>query len=79
MVVSLSYEVVVSPSDGKWTAALIKRQLTCCLSKSFTVCAPHSVFHTHVHTEGSRQPCRDAASSSGAVRVTDLAQGHLDL
>ena len=36
--------------------------------------AYHSPIHAHIHI----QPCKATASSSGAVKLRCLAQGHLD-
>ena len=37
-----------------------------------------SPIYTHIHTPTQSQPHKATASSSGAVRVRRLAQGHLD-
>ena len=39
----------------------------------------HAHIHAHIHTHRwCRQQCKETASSSGAVRMRGLAQGHLD-
>ena len=69
-----SYGIV----DCKWTASYIALIfVTSGHTKSFTI-LPHNHPFMHAFTHRRRrQPCKATASSSAAVRVRCLAQGHL--
>ena len=48
-----------------------------CIYTALYNIAQHSPINTHIHRQ-RYQPCKVTASSSGAVSVRCLAQGHLD-
>ena len=49
------------------------------LSKAlYNLCLSFTHSHTHSHTNGNWLPCKEPTSSSGALGVRCLAQGHFD-
>ena len=49
------------------------------LSKAlYNLCLSFTRSHTHSHTNGDWRPCKVPTSSSGAIGVRCLAQGHFD-
>ena len=50
------------------------------LSKAlYNLCLSFTRSHTHSHTNGDWRPCKVPTSSSGAIGVRCLAQGHFDM
>ena len=83
---SLTYDVIHVHEERKQIRGgrtengqhLVSAFLTSGHSKSFTILTSiHPFTHTITHQRRG-QPCQATASSSGAVRVRRLAQGHLD-
>ena len=70
----LTFQFIFDHMEVKWTA-FIQRFLSSGHSKCFTIIAWHPPIHTRMY---SPTACRATASSSGAVGVRCLAQGHLN-